>query len=456
MQNFIDNASNISVIAGAARIKSNNLINGCLIDPTNILATDAARIVSRHFTANGNRGLFSQDDINVYLAASSLLHTLDAWVYLSHSVGSLLKGDPGISIHLAYYAELRASMSFLASEGIGIFSGVHLNVDSQNNTNQDPLPYRNGRKSGWGTHKMVWEAIEKWSTSTVKPTTPDILKVFSVNGKGFDKWALAFPNSSVLTGNGVIKQWLTNWNLDVNNFKSDRDDRNIVSYRPQRTSIITAKHSVNEIIDELSSYWNLMEPSQSSRFQVLDRHLLKMFLQKLYTQLSPAIKATLTLEEAIKSTFDVLGESHNQSFIDFLKDTSTSHKIFLEAQEIAIDPTTGSINALAVIARATLMLRISTGSTSVIFKEAGISMQDLDRLWDQYGIDSGLWSSGNAPQDFIELWDDIQDHIQDIDDWAEIRKPDLSLFHIYEDASIPLSFNYYKQFNRAGLWGLAI
>ena len=456
MQNFVDTASSASVIAGASRIKSLNLGNRCLIDPSNVLASDAAAVITRHFRATGNRGLFSQDDINVYLAASTLLHCLDGWIYLSHSVGSLLKGDPGIAVHLAYYAELRASMSFLASEGIGIFNGVHLNVDSHNNTNQDPRPYRHGRKQGWGTHKMVWEAIEKWSTSTVKPTSPDILKVFSVNGKGFDAWANAFPNASTLTGNGVIKHWLTNWNLDVNSFKSDRDNRNIVSYRPQRTSLANPKHSINQIIDQLNSYWNLMEPSQSSRFQVLDRHLLKIFIQKLYAQLSPAMKTSLSLEEAIKTTFDSLGESHDQSFIDFLKDTTTSHQIFSEAQEMAIDPSDGSINALAVIARATLMLRISTGSTSLIYKQAGINVQELDWLWESYGVESGLWNIGNAPADFTELWDDLIDHLSDIEDWANARKPDLNLYHIYNDINIPIALNYYKQFNRAGLWGIAI
>ena len=74
----------------------------------------------------------------------------------------------------------------------------------------------------------------------------------------------------------------------------------------------------------------------------------------------------------------------------------------------------------------------------------------------RYGVENGFWHSGNAPADFNDLWDDIRDHVEKITDWADTKKPNLSLSQVYEDPDIPFAFNYYKQFNRVGLWGIAL
>ncbi|ASS48836.1 MAG: hypothetical protein A3D31_06160 [Candidatus Fluviicola riflensis] len=460
MQNFIDRASNLPVINGAAKIKSDNLPLGYILDPSNPLVSNSIDAVKNNFLTGIRCVPLSLEQVNTYMAASSLLHSLDGWVYLSHAVESLLKGDNGISIHLAYYAELRASMSFLASEGIGIFDHQHIHVDSSNLIAQDPgVRYYNRQRQRYeykrvGTHIMVWEAIEKWSTSNVKPINSEILKVFSVNGKTFEEWVNAFPYSGTVTGTNVIKQWMKDWNFDVNFFTDDRRMRNEVSYRPQRLNINPPTYTVNEVIKELSSYWDILEPYQTNKFQLLDKHLLRILLQKMYTNLSPTIKTNNSLEEIIVDTLNNLGETHNPSIIDFLKDVHGTHKIFTEAQNKALDPITNSLNPLSVIARATLMLRISTGNTSLIFKNAGVDKSDLSDLWESYGVENGFWNAGSTPNDFTELWDDIKDHIEDVTSWAISKSPDLSLFQIYDDGAIPNSFNYFKQFHRACLWGI--
>jgi len=71
-------------------------------------------------------------------------------------------------------------------------------------------------------------------------------------------------------------------------------------------------------------------------------------------------------------------------------------------------------------------------------------------------VENGFWHSGNAPADFNDLRDDIRDHVEKITDWADTKKPNLSLSQVYEDPDIPFAFNYYKQFNRVGLWGIAL
>lgn len=64
-----------------------------------------------------------------YIAISSILHCKDAWDYYSNSISAMLEGNMSNAIHLAYYAELRATVSFLASEGIGIFNSKHYYVN---------------------------------------------------------------------------------------------------------------------------------------------------------------------------------------------------------------------------------------------------------------------------------------------------------------------------------------
>src|SRR5690606_15596582 len=55
-----------------------------------------------------------------YISVSTLTHCTDGWNYLSRSIESILSGDEMSSIHLAYYAELRAVLSLMATQGIGI------------------------------------------------------------------------------------------------------------------------------------------------------------------------------------------------------------------------------------------------------------------------------------------------------------------------------------------------
>lgn len=44
-----------------------------------------------------------------------------------------LNGEPSITVHLSYYAELRAAMAFLCTEGILIANNEQACIDSSNN-----------------------------------------------------------------------------------------------------------------------------------------------------------------------------------------------------------------------------------------------------------------------------------------------------------------------------------
>lgn len=189
MQSFVDQASNIHIIEGAKIIKNKYLHQGILLDPTNPLILNSAHVIKNYL--NG-RITLTNDQVKTYMASSVLLHTLDGWGYLSSAIDNLLKGDPSIATHLAYYAELRASMSFLGAEGIGIFNSRHINLDSAGTINPNPpviQRYSNGRPKynpygrpivieTFGTHQFVWDVLEVWINSSAKPHNNELLKVF--------------------------------------------------------------------------------------------------------------------------------------------------------------------------------------------------------------------------------------------------------------------------------------
>lgn len=57
---------------------------------------------------------------NVLLARDQIVHLLEGWLNFSASVSCLLNNSNSQSIHLAYYAELRAALSLFAWSGISL------------------------------------------------------------------------------------------------------------------------------------------------------------------------------------------------------------------------------------------------------------------------------------------------------------------------------------------------
>src|SRR6185436_17477307 len=78
-------------------------------------------------------------DLAAYIAASAPLHCADGWVFASRALAALVCGDANTARHMGYYAELRAAMSILASEGVGVFDKYHYVVPAQGNYGAIPL-----------------------------------------------------------------------------------------------------------------------------------------------------------------------------------------------------------------------------------------------------------------------------------------------------------------------------
>ena len=93
--------------------------------------------------------------LSEYIAASTIIHCFDGWSYLGRALDAEMAGDPDTARHLGYYAELRAAMSLLASEGVGVFHNIHIIV-----TERECILF-----PGKSTHEFVWEALRTWADS---------------------------------------------------------------------------------------------------------------------------------------------------------------------------------------------------------------------------------------------------------------------------------------------------
>lgn len=451
LANFVNQASQNQVLIGLASIKSANLPQNRLLRSGNQFEINAVSCVENHFS---NLTLFSQDDARTYLAASSFMHCFDGWQYLSQAIDSLLKGDARVAIHLSYYAELRAAMSFLSSEGIGVLSTVHFCQDNNGNAIKDPFSNYNANRRKWnngsGTHSFVWNCLSEWISLTSKSTI-DLLDCFSHNGKTFKEWLSNIPNSNSITVlSPIIKQWLSKWTFDIQNFVADREGRNNASYRP---SILPTyvNNDLRQSIEEYASFLSLLEPVASNRFSLLDKYLFKLFFVEVHqTILRNGI--TITLEQLLDQTFQNLGLPMDIGLKSIIL-SSNEHPLFIAAHNTLVG-THGDIIPLNIFARALLMLRISTGRISAMFRNANISQSELNFLTSYIGIKNGFWKVGEHVADFETLWGEVGDSIIDIRSWLGVQPSPLCLKDFNDTNSTNLIC--FRQINRASLWGIAI
>lgn len=440
LHEFVKNASREAVVNGCRSIKNDYLKEELLLVEFNRLASNSIRAVRNHIR-NDRVYSIPKKHLETYLAASSLVHSINGWGYLARSISSLVSGNKHTSIHLGYYAELRATMSFLASQGVGIFQNQHLAVYSDGSIQKNP---GTGRDS---THQFTWSALEKWTNPSAYSDT-NLLEIFTVKGKSFKDWSEGFhPNAKSSLSNKIIRDWLVSWNFDVKRYKDDREARNEVTYRPQKLLNYEYDIRLDEVIPKLSEFWFAISPLLSDRFSNLDRYLLRKFFTTLHSQIQELLGRRINYNRCIENSMDVLGiaDSTLLKFLTYTSPFDQEHSIFDESEK-------DSLENISVIARALLMLRVSIGTASQNFKEAEVSYDELGFYFESLGVDNGFWSPNHAPSDFDDLWIDIESYIDDLNDW--VVGNDSNLFNISQNKAQELI--YLSQFHRAGLWGIRL
>lgn len=446
LSNIISSCSGVAIQDAFERLVKNQIPNKNLIGPRNYFLRNTKDKVDDLNKRTNTGGIISfinpltskkRKHIEEYISSSVLVHNSDGWNYLSRSIDSLINGDISCSIHLAYYAELRAVMSLMAYEGIGIFNTQHIWFDSAKNATLF---------KGYTTHKLVDESIEIWANQTTKKNI--LFDLVRIKNNSLSDWIreTGFSSRSKYA-RSIANTWLKKWSIDLH-LKEDQLLRNEMSYRPHYD---IKNVEINLSLEKLSEIWELLEPTNANSFPLLDQHLLRIALEEIYTKSKGRRPSRIEYENYLKDIFRRIGESPTQSLFGFLiRDTSPNDPMIInEAKKDNLNFKVNKKDPFPLICRAIMLLRLSTGGAKNLIERSTLDKDDLVFWSDRICYNSGISDANPSLIDPIDLFADVRDSINDLRSNFKtlncVREP----FLLYPEAM----FNI-KQFQRAGIWGI--
>ncbi len=368
-----------------------------------------------------------------YIACSGPLHLLDGWGYLSRAFDSVAHGDRAAAIHLAYYAELRAAVSLLASEGMGVFNTRHVAVDANSNAMD---------WAGRPTHKAAWELLTAWADEKGRAET--ILSAIRVESRSLVDW-LMVANVSANVSSTVASDWLSAWSVDLQDFTEDLSLRNEMSYRPSRIRA-PEPPPVNveeEILDPIFRTWEALEPSSDKSGISLDAMLLRRAMEHVF-------KRGWAYAAVWEDFAGRLEGTASGGLLEYLLEDEPSGAYVFDA---AADRATPTRRAGAILARAMLLLRLASASNAHLLWTAGVSKDDLAFWWEAHGRDSGLWGDPSEIDDFADLWANVR---RDLDEITDILSEGSGPRTVHEISATIGGLAALTEFTRAPLWLLGL
>lgn len=346
---------------------------------------------------------FQDQDLLQYLSASVLVHAYDGWAYLAQAMQAMIRGDLGAVRHLAYYAELRAALSILSSQGIGIYGDRNVIVDSTGTFH---------KYSTRSTHTIAWLSLEEWSKSSSSGALfGDEIIAFS---RPLRDWLCEFERTPTprYTGASLINKW----GVDLKKYSSDKDSRNEVSYQ---VNLSHTERSITpkEFYDLIKELWESTDPSVLA-FSTLDNFLLKNILLSSYKDRLP-IYVNKPYEHVIAEACQNLEVGDYAK--NFLQKKGTGDNPLLILKYAGSDKSTFDDHQfLDMFSRAFLLLRLAAACVSRMLKDSGTSMDDFEFWWHSVAYSSGLAEegmlTGSAEEDIENFWHEVEDAIDELED----------------------------------------
>jgi hypothetical protein len=385
-----------------------------------------------------------EGELIAYMAVSAPLHCADGWSFLGRAIAALIAGDANAARHLGYYAELRAAMSLMATEGVGIFSNAHFVVDSGNRCRYVP--------QNRPTHKFTWDCIEHWAD--LQRASQPLMEMIRPGSVAVGHWLDQFIAGHT---SSVAARWLRYWGVDLRSFPEDRNARNEASYRPsalrQRPGL-----SVRERLEFIDSLWSLCEPTQPSRFEKLDRYILRDSIRQIYhintgnqwdSDLDDFGRRCMKMINAVAPS----GLSVENWFSFLTGVTLVDRPLLLREADDRIATITDSRHHLKVVARAALLLRLATGASADLLKRCQASSGVLRFWWEAIGIESGLWRAAGPPDDLTDLWVDVEEALAANREWIATTADTSAGAWLASGAA---SLQTLGSCERIALWGLGL
>jgi len=443
---LLSTASPVAITTSARRTLTNINRRRWLAD-RNRYRTATVQSIGRDVA--GSR--LSSYDLAAYIAVSAPLHCCDGWAFLGRAIGCHLHGDSDSARHLAYYAELRATMALLATQGIGIFNSRHYVIDGTGTA--QPL--------NWNpTHEAAWHILEWWANSP--PAATLISHVLQPGGSPLSQWIAALPTGG--SWRPIATDWLLKLGLDLQQLSRDRAARNEASYRPTRLNERRLQTSVEAAVS-IAEMWRLLEPASSMSFGEIDRFLLRLTFETAFwaTTRRSRLQAPRMFDHAITAMVaaNVSGpeaslweeflrrdrEPLDPRILDLVRLTSRNSAA-VEASRAVAEPD----QHLSVMARSLLLLRFASGAARQMLVDAGISFDALSFWWNAYGTDRGLWATPPAAAEITDGWANTEAGLVDLDDWIA-RTSGGTYYELLSD--VPSVLATLTNMEMVGLWSIA-
>lgn len=378
------------------------------------------------------------------MAASLPSHVLDGWSLFGRAVHCLIRGDTRTAVHLGYYAELRAALAIAASEGIAIFDRQHFVLAADGTAHR--LCTERGVQTKSGTHSAIWPVYDWWAQ---QPAALNLItRVIQPGGKAIHDW-FDEPARYDLYVASNAREWLNDWGLDLKRMNQDRGARNASSYGPSALhnwQTINHSESVKIVID----LWRMFDPTGSSTFEQIDRLFLRrIFLQAFRSQTGrqPGSKNwNLEIGRFVDRFLDDHADNHH---VRMNRDTWRQFLLELEgngsASPLAYASKSSNSNAeyfpVEMLCRAALLLRLASGSCGDHLVQANSDWESLMFWLDDIGVRRGYWAPHAHPEKAIELWKNIEEFIDEIEEGVtdpELRQSEL------------------EECERIGMWGFGV
>lgn len=450
VSDLINAASAKKVSEGFRLLKSNNLPGSCLLqngNPFNDINLSPGDVIKNR------KDTLKPSEVKEFMAVSTLIHCMDGWTYLNNSVHAFLNGDLPIAIHLAYYAELRAAISFLASEGILVANSQQICLKDNDELY---IPGINPLKKlkDPGTHSATWKIMEGLLNDHHRSI--NALAYFSYKGKTFKELTQYIPKSpsKIEVQSLIARKWLKTWSLDIEKYTQDRTMRNYSSYNPNIRRNFTPI-SPGERLKNINDFWKVLDPSIYA-FSNIDQYLFSAYLNKIYDEYKSSFQNGDPMDKSayIDLFFKNAGLTNDSNLTVIFKE-DRPNMLIKHASDDSKDKITGNVKPLSIIARSILLLRYATGACAYLLKSNNIERSDLNFYFDEIGRDSGMWDSPR-PEDFKSLWDDVFLLSEYFDEYLD-ENPDPSIFNIRNELGEFVNYSpIYTQFSRASLWGLGL
>lgn len=376
--------------------------------------------------------------LSEYIAASVFSHSFDGWSYLGRALEAEMAGDPDTARHLGYYAELRAAMSFLASQGIGVFSYEHIAVTGEKNCSVI--------ENEKGTHDFVWNALSMLANK--QSGIDAVLLTIKPGGVPLLDWINQFSRG----GKSVATQWLHQWGFDLSHMMEDKYARNLASYRP--TAFTTpGPRPIGNTLEGILQLWEVCQPSAHGGFPVLDRYLLRNCLKQIIPRSSGAKKTYENQRDFALGQIEYVGNINMwREFLSY-QELLNIHGIIQAAN--GTKEATHPDHSKQVLARATLLLRIATGCSETLLRETGLNFKDILYFWwSSPSVRRRLWSESDRPASFFDLWSEIEEASVDIREWLKQKGHQACRYDLWTEK--PAAAATLATTERAYLWGVGL